>query len=127
MKPDVSQPAFGYWQTYTPTYTGFSVAPSGGVLFATIGEVLLLSVHPTAGTSNATGFTITLPSGFVLANNVHSPARIVDNGVAPTSPGLVEGITTQAVLTIYKDFAGAAWTASGSKNATFLVAVPIVG
>lgn len=53
----------GAWQTWAPTHTGFSSAPSGGIYkYRYVGdEIEIEIVEPNDGTSNATTFTMTLP------------------------------------------------------------------
>lgn len=118
---EYSHVPMGIWIPWTPVYTGFSADPTAGAArFILLGKLVILIHHrTTAGTSNATGFTISLP---VTAGGIsrHGVARITDNGTVQTAMGLVE-ISTGAptIMTIFKDQAGAAFTASGGKNATF--------
>lgn len=107
------------WSTWTPAYTGFSANPSGGSSrFVVIGKVLIVVHNPNAGTSNATGFTITLPVTVVQTTGTFQWCRALNNGVDAAAPGMVE-LTSSTLLTIYRDGAGTAWTGSGSKNAKF--------
>jgi hypothetical protein len=105
---------------YVPTYTGVSVAPSGGVnRYCLQDKLCTVYVAPTSnGTSNATTFTLTLPFN---AKNlaVVSFGFCVDNG-AITGGGY--GITTAGsnVLTLAKQ-ASSTWVSSGGKRVVFTI------
>lgn len=60
------------WQTWSPTHTGFSAAPAGGIYrYRYIGdEIEIEIVEPTDGTSNATTFTMTLPVAAATITNM---------------------------------------------------------
>jgi hypothetical protein len=104
--------------TWVPTFTGFSVNPSGGTYYYKIigDRIFLNQVDSTNGTSNATGFTITLPfsSKRAIIRNI---ICVVDNGT-PAS-GRLE-LAASATATIYKDVAGNVFTNSGNKNCTII-------
>lgn len=101
------------YTTWTPTYTGFSVDPSGGTAnYTLIGKMCTIHLQPGAGTSNATGFTLTLP--FAAANvNVNSPI-VVNNGTQQA--GRIQTAAGSNILTVSATIAGGTFTASGSKN-----------
>jgi hypothetical protein len=113
----------GALQSWTPTFTGFSANPSGGLYYYTqIGKLVTLFIaQPNAGTSNSTGFTISLPvTARTLTNMIWSGyGQILDNGASPVSPGILYIITGGTTLTVYKDWAGSVFTASGSKKLVF--------
>lgn len=60
------------WQTWSPTHTGFSAAPVGGIYrYRTVGDhVEIEVVEPADGTSNASGFTLTLPVTAATVTNM---------------------------------------------------------
>lgn len=53
----------GAWQTWTPTFTGFSADPTGGIYnYRYVGNEVEIEIRePNNGTSNAADFYITLP------------------------------------------------------------------
>lgn len=110
---------FGDSVIYTPTWTGFSSAPSDGFArYLQLGKLVYVRVTGfTAGTSNATSMTITLPfpAGLVSQNAV----MVMDNSAFLTTSGRADTAVGSNVLTIFKDWSGAGFTASGSKVANF--------
>jgi len=108
--------------TWTPTVTGFSVAPTITARYIKIGKQCTIWVTMTgSSTSDATTFTITnLP---FAASATHQQFGIitvvVDAGATSTSPGRVFTTTSSTTLTLNKDISGAAWTASSTKRASF--------
>ena len=118
---DVSSVPDGIWTPYEPTYVGFSANPSGGICrYTTIGKTCIMAHNRSPGTSNATTFTITIP--FASFDVYYYAIRFQNNGTFSTSPGeAVVFNTSNTVIDLFRDFAGATWTASGSKNAFFTV------
>lgn len=108
------------WQTWTPTITGFSANPAGGVYrYIQIGKTVFLSVgQPANGTSNSTTFTISLPIAAATITNMQWSGfgTVADNGVSPTSPGLLNLPSGSTVVNVYKDAVGGGFTASGGKR-----------
>lgn len=102
----------GQWQSWIPTFTGFSADPTAVIARYTLnGKICTVSLMCSAGTSNATTFTITLP---FLAKGVLVDDSIgVNNGV--NVAGRVQTAASSNILTCYSSIAAAAWTASGSK------------
>jgi hypothetical protein len=115
------------WFNYTPTYTGFSADPSGGVArFAVHGRVCFVDHVRTAGTSNATTFTITLPVTSI--GTVYQAGRGTNNSVELSAPCLVVVWQTSATtIDVFRTYqtGGTAWTNSGTKNAQFFVEYPL--
>lgn len=111
---------FPHWFNYTPTYTGFSSAPTNGIIrFCLVGRAVTVIFEPNPGTSNATTFTATLPiTATSLANYIMDVGmKAEDNGNITTVFGLGEiSGSSQTIITFYKDLTGTAWTASGLKN-----------
>ena len=105
---------------YSPTSTGFSAVPTGVAgRFSVKGGVCFVTIRQaTNGTSSASGFNVTLP---VQAANVAgaqwtAPAMIVDNGAVPATPGLAVINAASSSISLYTNYAGAAFTASGGKR-----------
>lgn len=109
--------------TFTPTYTGFSVNPTGGVMrFSVHGrKVHIFRRGGTFGTSNATGFTIGVPITAATTPDfqVGGMAFVIDNGGAQASPARMYIQAGTSTITLEKTYASGAWTASGSKDAEF--------
>jgi hypothetical protein len=110
---------------YNPTSGGFSVAPSGVIArFSIKGGVCSVSIRQSNnGTSNSSGFSVTLP---VQAANVAgaqwtAPAMIVDNGAVPTTPGLAVINAGAGSIALYINYAGTAFTATGGKRVAAVV------
>jgi hypothetical protein len=108
------------WLTYAPTPTGFSAVPTTTVYRYKIdGNTMYVSVRQgTAGTSNATTFTIPLPfTAKTVTNMVWSgAAAVTDNGSNLTTPGYLRVQSAATVLEVFKDFSVAAFTNSGNKG-----------
>lgn len=113
----------GWPPTFTFTYgvTGFSVNPSSmsGTFWLT-GNVFWQYFYMTQdGTSNATTFTITGCPISMSQAGLQS-ARVANGGTYLTGPGLAALLASGTTITLYKDFSGGTWTASGLKYADFL-------
>src|SRR5215831_11148832 len=117
-------PDFPAAMSWTPTFTGFSTAPSGlGDSFVVInGWCFYTARHVTAGTSNGTGFTFTLPIRAIAVwtnGRWTGSASCTDNSVELTGSSTLSVLTNGTTCTAYKtaDATNAAsWTASGSKR-----------
>jgi hypothetical protein len=116
---------FPHWFAYTPTFTGFTGSvPTGVTTFRVIGRECHLTFSGTAnGTSNATGFTATLPITAATRTNAHwdSMASVTDNGTGQTAPGLVRVVSAGTVANLYKDLNASNWTSSSAKGADWRV------
>ena len=114
---------------YSPTFTGFSSNPSNTVSrFSIIGNKCFLShAEGIAGTSDSTGFTITLPiTAATISNQIwHNSADATDNSTHLTTPARVQISSAGTTAVIYKDFSGANWTNSGNKKAEFQIVYEI--
>lgn len=108
------------WQSWTPTLGGWSSNPTGGLYYYTVvGKMCTVNItQPNNGTSNATTCTFTLPltSRNLTSMTWTAPAKIVDNGSNSTTPGMARVQANSSTLTVYKDFAFNAFTASGNKR-----------
>lgn len=105
---------------WTPTLTGFSANPTSSVYrYVRVGKMVTLFITQGAnGTSNSTGFTISLPfTAATIANMVWHEliAQHVNNGVVGTL-GVATINSGGTVLNIYRDATGAAWTNTGGKR-----------
>ena len=78
------------WTTWVPTFTGFSADPAGGIYnYRTVGnEIEIEVVMPNNGTSNATGFTMTLPVTAATIANMEwvGYANCANNGAIVNTP-----------------------------------------
>lgn len=114
---------FPQWFNWTPTYTGFSISPIGGVRFSIKGRTLNLIVTTNlAGTSNNTFYTMTVPVYHV--NNALQYCYgllpyVMDSGSAQASPGSAYIAPGTNIITLFKDCNSGAWTNSGSKVSNF--------
>ena len=110
----------GAWVAWTPTYTGYSAAPSNTARYARIGNTVLATLrYGSSGTSNATTVTITLPSVSNTTGNIGTCVYAEDNG-AQSSDRLcyIYANAGSATASMYKDIGANAWTGSGGKNCT---------
>ena len=106
---------------WTPTFTGFSVAPGSVVArFTRIGKLVNASMTTGTGTSNATFFTVTLPVAAATTGGIGYGFG-VDNGGGLTSPCAVQTQGASATANVYRDFSGAAWTGSSTKYCQFSI------
>lgn len=112
--------ADGLWQPWNTTFSGFSVNPSNfNSLWSQIGKTIFINFsNTTDGTSNSTAFTLTGP---IKCANSHIswPARITNNGVVSSTPGIVEANAASATFQLYTSYALQAWTNVNAKNARF--------
>jgi hypothetical protein len=110
----------GAWTDWSPTITGFSSDPADGVYtYTKVGKTCTLCIRqPTSGTSNATTFTISLPFTAATRTNMvwSAPGRVVNSGSVQATPGILLIASGGTVVNVYKDYAAAAFTASGNKN-----------
>lgn len=118
------------WFNYTPTYTGFSSAPTGTghARFVVIGRTCtVMKTSVTVGTSNATGFTFTLPvaCNAVAANPGVFICRAIDNGTTNTSTSAVLTASSNVVTLEKTSGAPASWTNSGNKDVYITLAYEI--
>jgi hypothetical protein len=107
---------------WLPTLTGFSSNPSGQYRYIQVGkQVTLYMVQATSGTSNSSAFTISLPIAASSATGMvwGGICQVMDNGSVPTNPGILYIQSGGTVLTVYKDWTGNPFTASGSKRMQF--------
>jgi hypothetical protein len=107
--------SIGKYQTWIPTFTGFSVDPTNVVAqYSVNGNMCHVSLTMTAGTSNATGFTITLPFSAAITTNTLTQL-VTDNGTNQTAAGACVVNASSNILNIYKSMTLGGFTASGGK------------
>lgn len=118
---------FPHWFNYAAAPTGFSAAPASAIYrWKSLGgnTILINYNEPNNGTSNLTTFDANAP---VVAATIAGAswqtvlASTVDNSVLLTTPGRAFISSGSAAITIRKDTANAAWTASGGKRAVFML------
>jgi len=97
---------------------GWTGTPAKQITYVVVGKILLMSVY-IQGTSNATTTRIDLPTGITGATHGISqlhPCRVVNNGTLATSPGIAILPNAGTYIDFYTNYAGAAWTATGTKQ-----------
>lgn len=112
--------------TWVPTFTGFSVVPSNVTArYYRIPGTKLCWCHiqvDTAGTSNATTMTVTLP--FPAANTTTQKwiMQPFNNTAAVSPPAMMRTQVNSAICDCFLTTANGAWTSSGTKaiNGTFI-------
>jgi len=122
----------GAWLDYTSTstITGWSSFTSGRkfIFYRQMGKRIDVAWH-LEGTSNSTLTKFTLP--FTSANigtafNFAGVASLhYDNGSYPATTGVVSCVNNTNVVDCFMSYAGAAWTASGTKIAEGQIVVEI--
>lgn len=112
------------WSTWTPTWAGFSAAPTlDYARYIRIGKLVVCQIRTSAnGTSNANTFTLTLPVAPRTAAIDILPIHIINNGISgfghiqmsggSTTVGVyrITGTDMDNITTFV------AWTASGQKG-----------
>lgn len=103
--------------SFTPTFTGFSSAPTVVARYSLNGSMCGLVVNVSNfGTSNANSYTQTVPIAAAFGTPV-AVARIVDNS-AQVAAGW--GLLSTSTITFYKSTADTnTWTTSGLKGVGF--------
>jgi hypothetical protein len=109
-------------QAFTPGFTGFSANPTVVARYVVIGKRCFISIFTSsAGTSNATTFTITgLPVASANTSiDYYGSGFGVDNGSATITTIILPPNST--TISLYKGTAngGSTWTGSGQKYVNF--------
>lgn len=105
---------------FTSTLTGWAATPNQQVTYVVIGKLLLMAFYAT-GTSNATSARATLPAGITGATqgvSQYLPCRITNAGTLQATPGMAVLASNGTYIDFYLNFAGAAFTNSGTKTIT---------
>lgn len=120
---------FPSWFNWAPTLTGFSANPTNSVYRYAIGpgQTCTLAINQgTAGTSNTTGFQISLPITASGGTNYQwgcVPWSTTNNGAVQATPAqatIVSGGTT-IILAQNINGAGGGWTAANGKAASLVI------
>lgn len=120
----VSSNSTGQYQDWTPTITGFSALPSSvSARYSVNGKACTCYYLSTAGTSNATTTTVTLPFNASSSSLQYMLIQSTNSGA--TAPGLLVTRLGSNVADLYASIAGGAWTASGAKNFRFSITYEI--
>mgnify|MGYP001592055952 FL=1 len=111
------------WKTWTPTFTGFSTAPTNFTArYILIGKMCCLIYRTgTPGTSNATNFTMTAPFAAKTATTGIIPISPIDNGSTLSVQGIAYFSAADSTINLFKTWADGTtgannWTASGGKD-----------
>lgn len=111
---DLQNGSPGAYINWTPTFTGFSANPTiTESRYTVIGKTCIWYFKGTAGTSNATTYTMTAP--FTAKAVQFAPGPITDNSVGSVNAGVARTLAGSNIVTITKDLIGNGWTASGTK------------
>ena len=112
-------PDVGVWQSWKPdSVVGWSTITSRFYRYCLIGKICYFAVWVT-GTSDSTAVSIPLPYN---ANSIsthfywNGSAVGQNNGTNLTAPARWGVQSNTAVLTVWRDWAAANWTASGTKT-----------
>lgn len=123
-----SPPGFPTSFTWSPAWTGFSVNPSTALNYwwsINNGMCTLNAYAFTAGTSNATTFTMVAPiSSAAVLGIGQALGTGTDNGAPITLCYASIGAST-TTITVAKNAPGGAWTNANGKNGTFTLTYPI--
>lgn len=116
-KMSIFYEASGY-TSHTPTFGGFSVAPTVACRYFVNDKFAHLYMSTSAhGTSNATNFTFTLPHTSANTEDQIVPVSVVtNNGIRSASQGLCIITKNSTTATVYRDMNSTLWTASGNKS-----------
>ena len=102
--------------TWVPTLTGFSGTPTNLCRYSIDGKHMAGYLN-ISGTSNATTFTFTLPSGVLTTafTGQRFTGFVTNNGTSTTT-GMFDFIVNSNVVNVYRDATGTAFTTSGTKG-----------
>jgi hypothetical protein len=103
------------WFNYTATVTGFTGAVTQSLRFAVVGRTVWFNVINVSGTSNATGFTISLP--ITAVNNSAAAISVTSAGVSQGAPGRLDIVvgTDATVCNVRLDFKATSFSNSLTK------------
>jgi len=106
------------WTDYsaTSTITGWSGFTVKIIRYKKIGKLMWVAFQ-IAGPSDAATVSFTLPYTAAASGLFEFPILVVDNGVTAATPGRGLLLVGASTVNCYKDYTGAAWTASGTKQA----------
>lgn len=105
------------WFAYSTTWGGFSANPNGTFRFSVVGTVASVQYIPnSAGTSNATSLTFTLPIAAADTTTVMSFCYVKDNSSNSDTAGYVTITGSSTTATVFRAFSSSTWTGSGAKD-----------
>lgn len=108
--------ADGLSQPFNTTFGGWSANPVFTCTFMQEGRrIFIRTVRNSGGTSNSTTSQMTFPAKARISGALLSGGAIVDNGVALTTPGLIDLTLASTTAVVYRDMNATNWTAAGSK------------
>ena len=117
--------ADGLWQPWNPVFTGFSADPTGQTTrWTQVSRIITAKfIKGSNGTSDATGFTVSLPAKAFGGDDGSLATELVDNGANLTTPGWCLTSAGSTTLTLYASTSGAgtAWTGANTKGAGFSI------
>ena len=107
----------GIWADYSTqsTVVGWTSFTTKQIYTKKINKTVFVAFD-IRGTSNATTATFTLPYTSAMSI-LRACAFTTDNNINTTTGGLIDLATGASLVNLFKDMAGAAWTALGSKFA----------
>lgn len=110
---------YSNWQPYTPAaIVGWNPAPSHSCYYRRDGQEVEVNLL-ISGTSDSATTTCSLPYPVISGNYyIVAPVRLKDNGTVQATPGMAYAIAGGTIITFYKDWNNAAFTASGDKQVT---------
>jgi hypothetical protein len=109
------------WTDYaaTSTIVGFSSVSEKFIYYKKVGKLVFVNAY-IVGTSNATGFSFTVPYESAAAGSAGAlwtfPCYGIDAGTPMSTPARAELPPSSQVVTLSKDMAGTVWTNSGNKR-----------
>lgn len=115
---EINPQAYPGWFNFITTFTGFSVIPTGTFRFSIIGNTCFIKyIDGSAGTSNATTFTFTVPVPYRNTVANVGLCSVQDNG-ANSAPGHMQasGGGSNTVISVYKTYFQGVFTNSGGKD-----------
>jgi hypothetical protein len=116
--------SIGQYQSWTPTFTGFSVDPTALELrYSLNGKMCNVQVIAGSGVSNATTFTMTLPFAAKTGSRARAFALATDSGA--NNSGWVSTRSGSNILDVFKTAATTTFTASGGKGVSFFLTYEI--
>jgi len=109
----------GGWQTYSPTWYGFSTAVSDVyAAYLVIGKICYVYVQSTGGTSNTTYLRLSLPVPAVqvaIALAYPFAVRVKNAGILLAAAGYLAVSVSYQQAFVYRDWGGGAFQTSGVK------------
>ena len=111
----------GAWLDWTPTQTGWTDVPAGIYRYCKVGNLVTCKVTMSAGTSNDTVATLSLPFANYAQVAAGANGYAIDNGIILTVASRWYIASWATSVKFFSDMGLGDWTASGTKRiyATF--------